>query len=168
MELVRYAGTDVDAAVGWRKTATGTLGDQLDALWAQIGANVAQVPGPANGIRSPQFPEYPVAALKELGRNMVHHRQYEGTNAPARIEWFDGWIVFSNPGGPFGRAAEGTFGTHADYRNPTITRGLVELGYVEQLGRGIRLARRALKENGNPDLEVETDGFTTITVRRRV
>jgi predicted HTH transcriptional regulator len=74
--------------------------------------------------------------------------------------------MFSNPGGPFGQAGQGEFGAHADYRNPTLTRWLVELGYVEQLGRGIRLVQRRLAENANPELEVETDGFTRVTVRR--
>ncbi|HEX3553198.1 MAG TPA: RNA-binding domain-containing protein [Thermoanaerobaculia bacterium] len=166
IEFVRYGGTEVDAPVAARKTITGTLTDQLEAIWAQLSAHLASIPVPAEGIKTPYRPEYPLEALRELARNLVQHRLYEGTNAPARVEWFDDRIVFSNPGGPFGHASEGEFGSHADYRNPTITRWLVELGYVEQLGRGIRLVRRMLARNGNPDLEVETDGFTVVTVRR--
>ncbi len=44
---------------------------------------------------------------------------------------------------------------------------LRELGYVERLGRGVRRVRALLERNGNPPLEVDTDGFTTVTVRRR-
>jgi len=40
-------------------------------------------------------------------------------------------------------------------------------GYVERLGRGIRRARLQLERNGNPPLQVETDGFTRVVVRRR-
>lgn len=167
VELVRYAGPDFDAPVAWRKTATGTLPAQLEVLWAQLSAHIASVPGTAEGIRAPYVPEYPLEALEELARNLVQHRAYEGTNAPARIEWMEDRIELSNPGGPFGRASEGEFGSFSDYRNPIITRWLKELGYVEQLGRGIRLVRKRLERNGNPALEVETDGFTRITVRRR-
>jgi ATP-dependent DNA helicase RecG len=166
IEFVRYGGTDVDAPVAQRKTILGTLPDQLEALWAQLNAHLASVPTPAEGIRVLYRPEYPLEALKELARNLVQHRLYEGTNAPARVEWFDDRIVFSNPGGPFGHASEGDFGSHADYRNPTITRWLVELGYVEQLGRGIRLVKRMLAQNENPGLQVETDGYTILTVRK--
>jgi ATP-dependent DNA helicase RecG len=166
IEFVRYGGMDVDAPVAQRKTILGTLPDQLEALWAQLNAHLASVPMPAEGIRVLYRPEYPLEALKELARNLVQHRLYEGTNAPARVEWFDDRIVFSNPGGPFGHASEGDFGSHADYRNPTITRWLVELGYVEQLGRGIRLVKRMLAQNENPSLQVETDGYTIITVRK--
>ncbi len=166
VELARYGGADVDAPVISRKKITGTLADQLEALWVQLQAHLVEVPAPADGIRTPYRSEYPLEALRELARNLVQHRLYEGTNAPGRVEWFDDRIIFSNPGGPFGQASLGEFGSHADYRNPTITRWLVELGYVEQLGRGIRLVRRMLTQNGNPPLEVETDGFTRVTVRR--
>ena len=164
--FARYGGTDVDAPVAVRKTITGTLPDQLEWLWAQLNAHLASIPAAGQGIRTPYRPEYPLEALRELARNLVQHRLYEGTNAPARVEWFEDRIVFWNPGGPFGQASEGEFGRYSDYRNPTITRWLVELGYVEQLGRGIRLVRRMLASNGNPDLEVETNGFTVVTVRR--
>lgn len=166
VEFVRYRGTDVDSPVASRKSIAGPLGGQLDALWAQLDAHLASIPAPAQGIRTPYRPEYPLEALKELARNLIQHRLYEGTNAPARVEWYDDRIVFANPGGPFGHASEGEFGSHADYRNPTITRWLAELGYVERLGRGVRLVRRMLAQNGNPDLEVETDGFTVVTVRK--
>jgi ATP-dependent DNA helicase RecG len=167
VEFVRYAGTDVDAPIAWRKTATGTLPAQLEVLWAQLSAHIATVPGTAEGIRTPFVPEYPLEALKELARNLVQHRTYEGTNAPGRIEWMEDRIELSNPGGPFGRASEGEFGSFSDYRNPIITQWLKRLGYVEQLGRGIQVVRKRLERNENPGLEVETDGFTRITVRRK-
>jgi predicted HTH transcriptional regulator len=43
----------------------------------------------------------------------------------------------------------------------------VELGYVQQLGRGIRRVRLQLERLGCPPLEVTTDGFTRVTVRGR-
>ncbi len=72
----------------------------------------------------------------------------------------------SNPGGPFGRASERDFGSHTDCGNP-ITTALVDLGYVQQPGRGIMRVKLALERNGNPPFAVEVDGFTRITSRRR-
>jgi ATP-dependent DNA helicase RecG len=167
VEMVRYAGLDVTAPVAWRRTVTGSLPDQLETLWAQLSAHLAEVSAGAAGMINGYAPEYPLDALRELARNLVQHRLYEGTNAPARVEWYDDRIVFTNPGGPFGRATEGEFGEHADYRNPAVTRGLAGLGYVERLGRGIRLVRSLLTRNGNPPLEHATDGYLTVTVRRR-
>ncbi len=167
VEFVRYGGTDFDAHVVARKTITGALPDQLELVWAQLQAHVVDLPTGTPGIRTTYGPDYPIEALKELARNLVQHRLYEGTNAPGRISWMSDRIVFNNPGARFGRASEGEFGEHSDYRNPTVTRFLVESGYVERLGRGIRRVQASLTANGSPPLEVETDGYTTVTIRRR-
>jgi len=169
VEFVRYGGRDLDAPVVSRRQAGGALPDQLEVIWAQVEAHLDDVPhtGSGSGVRESYAPRYPIEALKELVRNLVQHRLYEGTNAPGRIEWYDDRIEFSNPGGPFGRASEGEFGDHSDYRNPLITKELVELGYVQKLGRGIRRARLLLERAQLPPLEVETDGFTRIIVRSR-
>jgi ATP-dependent DNA helicase RecG len=165
VEFARYDGVDVDSTVTSRRTITGDLCDQLETIWAQLNANNSQVVAKEQGIRTPYPPEYPVEALRELARNQVQHRLYEGTNAPGRINWFKDRIEFYNPGGPYGQAKEGEFGDQADYRNPTITNLLVELGYVERLGRGIQRVRQLLEKNGNPPFEVRTDGYTVITIR---
>jgi ATP-dependent DNA helicase RecG len=169
VELVRYAGSDIDSDVVTRKTITGTLADQLEGIWTQINANLASVPDQAGNVGMVErfVPEYPLEALKELARNLVQHRLYESTHAPGRVEWYADRIEFSNPGGPFGRASEGELGEHSDYRNPIVTAGLVEMGYVQQLGRGVRRVRLLLERNGNPPLQVEKDGFTRVVVRRR-
>lgn len=73
-----------------------------------------------------------------------------------------------HPGAPFGQAALGKFGEHSEYRNPRITQLLLEEGYVERAGRGVRRAQALLAREGHPPLEVETNGHTTVTLRRRV
>nr|VFJ46841.1 MAG: ATP-dependent DNA helicase RecG [Candidatus Kentron sp. FW] len=167
IELVRYEGEDIESPIVYRKTITGVLTDQLDVVWMQLNANLVEKPVGEDGIRMGFLPDYPIETLKELARNMVQHRLYEGTNAPARIEWYKDRIEFSNPGGPFGHASEGEFGETSDYRNPLITGKLVEKGYVQRLGRGIRRVKQLLEKNGNPSLEVKSDDYTRITVRAR-
>jgi ATP-dependent DNA helicase RecG len=166
VEFVKYAGIDVDSPIAERATVTGTLTDQIESLWTRINANVVDVPKIDQGAVTLYRKTYPINGMRELIRNMIQHRLYEGTNAPGRVEWYDNRVEISNPGGPFGRASEGEFGSHSDYRNPVITQWLAELGYVEQLGRGVRLLRISLQKNGNPDLAVELDGFTRVIVRR--
>nr|VFK79117.1 MAG: Putative DNA-binding domain-containing protein [Candidatus Kentron sp. SD] len=168
LEFVRYEGSDIDSAIVSRKTITGTLADQLDSVWTQLEANLVERPARDNGIRLEFLANYPIGALKELARNMTQHRLFEGTNAPGRIEWYNDRIEFSNPGGPFGHANEGEFGETSDYRNPNITGKLAEKGYVQRLGRGVRRVRQRLAKNGNPPLEVETDGYTRVIVRSAV
>jgi ATP-dependent DNA helicase RecG len=167
VEIVQYRGDDYESEVVARKTVTGTVSGQLDSIWQDITSRIVETPTADEGMKTHYGPQYPLNALKELARNMLQHRLYGGTSAPARISWFVDRVVFNNPGGPYGQASQGELGDHSDYRNPTLTRELVAQGYVERLGRGIVLARRALDKNGNPPLRVDTDGFTTITVRAR-
>lgn len=167
VDFVRYDGTTYEANPILRKRATGTVGRQLDTIWSQLDALNATVPTAPDGIKQGFVHEFPPEVLKELTRNLIQHRRYDQTNAPGRISWFDDRIEFNNPGGPFGAASEGVFGDHSDYRNPTLTQGLVEEGYVQRLGRGVRVARAILKRAGHPDLRVETDGYTIVTVLRR-
>lgn len=164
LEFTRYAGVDYEAPPVLRKRVTGTLGRQLDAMWSHLQALNAAVPTSPDGIRQAFVEVYPAEVLKELTRNLVQHRRYDATNAPGRISWFDNRIEFNNPGGPFGIASEGVFGDHSDYRNPTLTQGLVAQGFVQRLGRGVRVTRAVLKRAGHPELQVETNGYTIVTV----
>lgn len=167
IDLTRYRGDDYDSDILARKRFGGPLPAQLQGLWDYLGAMVEDEAQPERDMIAEFVPVYPLDALKELARNLVQHRDYAAVRAPARIAWFSDRIVFSNPGGPFGQASQGELGEHSDYRNPLITNLLVELGYVERAGRGLRRVRALLKRLGHPPLEVETNGFTSITVRRR-
>jgi predicted HTH transcriptional regulator len=167
VEIVQYRGDDFDSDVVGRKTVTGTVPHQLESIWQDITGRIVETPIADEGMKTLYGPQYPLNALRELARNMLQHRLYEGTRAPARITWFANRVMFNNPGGPYGQAARGELGEHSDYRNPMLTRELAALGYVERLGRGIKLARQALENNGNPPMKIETDGFTTITVWAR-
>lgn len=113
-------------------------------------------------------PDYPISALRQLFRNAVMHRAYDGSHAPIQIHWFNDRIEIQNPGGPFGRVTAKTFGTGVtDYRNPNLAAALRDLGFVQRFGQGIHVARAELEKNGNPPLEWELDMNTTLVRVRR-
>ena len=167
VDVTRFRGKDFDDEIIARKRFVGSVPAQMRGLWEYLGALIEDEAQPEQGMVAEFIATYPLDALKELTRNMLQHRDYAATRAPARVAWFDDSITFSNPGGPYGQASQGELGEHSDYRNPALTRLLVELGYVERAGRGLRRVRSLLKRHGQPPLEVETNGFTSITVRRR-
>jgi ATP-dependent DNA helicase RecG len=167
IDVTRYRGSAYDADIIARKRFGGPLPAQLKGLWDYLGALIEDEAQPEHGVIAEFAPTYPLDALKELARNLVQHRDYSAARAPARISWFSDHIEFTNPGGPFGQASQGELGEHSDYRNPALTNLLVELGYVERAGRGLRRVRALLQRFGHPPLEIETNGFTSITLRRR-
>jgi len=104
-----------------------------------------------------------------LTRNAVMHRNYETSNAPTRITWFNDRIEIQNPGGPFGQVTVESFGKPGvtDYRNPTVAEVMRNLGFVQRFGVGISIARQELSDNGNPELEFVPDVNHVLAVVRK-
>ena len=110
----------------------------------------------------------PFAALQQLIRNAVLHRNYEGTNAAIRVTWFDDRIEITSPGGPYGAVNATNFAGAGvvDYRNPVLAEALRVLGFVNRFGVGIATAQAALKENGNPPAEFQVlEGWVHCLIR---
>ncbi len=113
---------------------------------------------------------YPLDALQQLVRNAVMHRNYEGTNAPVRVLWLEDRIEIISPGGPYGSVTYEDFGLPGivDYRNPFLAEAMRVLGLVQRFGLGIQAAKRALLQNGNPELEFQLKpNWVHCTVRAR-
>jgi ATP-dependent DNA helicase RecG len=115
-----------------------------------------------------RYPDYPLLALQQLTRNALMHRTYETSTAPVRITWLSDRIEIQNPGGPFGQVTVENFGEPGltDYRNPTIAEAMRQLGYVQRFGVGIAIARKALSDNGNPELRFQVEPtYISATIR---
>jgi ATP-dependent DNA helicase RecG len=113
--------------------------------------------------------DYPLAALQQLTRNAIMHRDYEISNAPVRLLWFEDRIEIHNPGGLFGQVTRETLGQPnvVDYRNPHLAEVMKNLGYVQKFGVGIAVARKELESNGNPPPDFDpSDSSFLVTVRR--
>lgn len=170
VQFVRYAGNEQGEDILDQEKITGTIETVIlrteDKMRAQI-----QTPLRILGTdREQATPDYPLAALQQLFRNAILHRNYEGTNAPVRAYWFTDRVEIWNPGGPFGIVTVQNFGEPyaTDYRNPTIAEVLVNLKFVQKFGFGIQSARQTLAANGNPPPEFKVEqGFVLATVRRR-
>ncbi|WP_374377370.1 ATP-binding protein [Dongia sp.] len=168
VQFLKIDGTQLTDPIRNQKSLTGTVGEQIRALDDIIRANVEQkvVVGGEKRIDSWNYPE---AALRQIFRNAILHRAYEGTNAPTRITWYRDRIEVQSPGGPYGQVTKENFGRPGitDYRNPTLAEALRNLNYVERFGVGIPIAREALEKNGNPppDYQIE-DQHVHVTVRQ--
>lgn len=171
VQYVRYAGTGLADPIVSQKQIDGPLSDVMRRLDEVIELNVHTALDILGAPTERRVPDYPVEALRQLVRNAVMHRSYEGTNAPVRINWFSDRVEIQNPGGPFGQVSRANFGQPGitDYRNPQLAEAMRVLGYVQRFGAGIPIARRALEDNGNPPPEFQVEAaHVLVTVRRRV
>jgi ATP-dependent DNA helicase RecG len=168
VQFLRVDGTNLTDPVRNQRIIDGPLGDQLRALDELISLNIENR-ATVGGVTREESSDYPETALRQLVRNALLHRSYEGTNAPVRITWYNDRIEIQNPGGPYGQVTKENFGNPGvtDYRNPTIAEALHNLKYVERFGVGIALARESLARNGNPAPEfLIEDQHVHVTVRR--
>lgn len=170
IQFLRIDGTNLTDPIRDRKEIDGPLSaimrrlDELIELHIQTSTKIT---GSQTEQRST---DYPVEALRQLARNAIMHRAYEGTNAPVRLYWFADRVEIHNPGGPFGLVSRENFGRPGvtDYRNPLLAEAMRVLGYVQRFGAGIPIARKELEKNGNPPPEfIVENSFVGVVVRKQ-
>lgn len=145
-QFLRLAGDDLTAQVVDDEPIHGTVADQIRRLEEKLVAHNLRGVRFRDVATEERGETYPMDALRQLVRNAYMHRSYEATNTPIRVYWFDDRIEIHNPGGPFGSVTPENFGQPGitDYRNPNLAEALRALGYVQRFGAGIAIARKAL------------------------
>ena len=168
IQFVRYAGDEVTDAIVDQKALRGTLPDQLHDLDRLLKVHIANALD-TSGETHTENPDYPFAALRELARNAVIHRNYEHSHTPIRIYWFKARVEIISPGGVYGTVTPENFGQPGvtAYRNPTIAEAMRNMGFMQRFGIGITTAHKALKANGNPPPEFDIqENFVFAKVRK--
>lgn len=155
-QFLRFAGNDLTAPVVDEESIYGTVADQIRRLEEKLSAHNLRGVRFTDVATEERYEAYPLNALRQLVRNAQMHRSYEATNTPIRVYWFDDRIEIHNPGGPFGSVNPENFGQPGitDYRNPNLAEALRALGYVQRFGAGIAIARKALGERLNFDVQL--------------
>lgn len=170
VQFLRIGGAELADPIVDQRECHGPLSELLRDVDDLLGAHVRIATEIASASTEVRHPDYPLAALQQLARNGIMHRDYETSNAPTRITWFDDRIEIQNAGGPFGQVTIDNFGQPGitDYRNPNVAEAMRTLGFVQRFGVGIQLARRQLADNGNPPPEFDVQAnHVLVTVRRR-
>lgn len=168
VQFVRYQGLDLGAPVGDQHELRGNLVGTATRLSALLSANLRTKLTEGEGLfREETQPDYPLEALRETCMNALMHRNYETSNAPVRISWFDDRIEVTNPGGPYGQVRVDNFDRVNDYRNPGLARAMKALGYVNRFGRGIWRIRSAMARAGSPVPEFRVDDGSWSVVLRK-
>ncbi|RAO07808.1 ATP-binding protein [Micromonospora noduli] len=166
LQFVRYEGIDVGGAIQDEHELRINVIDVAERLESVLKGHLRTRLVEVSGFREESRPNYPIEALREVCMNALMHRNYESSNAPVRVAWFDDRVEVTNPGGPFGQVRADNFDRVNDYRNPSLAAAMKSLGYVNQFGRGIGRIRASLARNGNPPPEfVVDDSSWTVMVR---
>ena len=159
VQFLRIDGTELSEDVIDEEEISGDLALVVRRIDEKMKAHIHTRVDMTTSDTELRSPSYPLVALQQISRNAIMHRTYENTNAPVRITWFNDRIEFQNPGGPFGIVTRENFGQPGmtDYRNPNLSEAIKVLGFVQRFGVGIANTRKALGENGNPELRFEVN-----------
>lgn len=168
VQFLRVDGVDLDSAIVDEHRLATPLPSLLRELDELLRLNIRTAVRIGNELRDSRRSDYPLAALQQLTRNAILHRNYEGTAAPVRLTWYADRIEIYSPGGPYGAVTVENFGQPGvtDYRNPILAEAMGALGYVQKFGAGLPITRRSLQENGNPPAEFTPDpSYVGVIVR---
>lgn len=169
LQFVRFDGTELSDPIIAQHRISGPLQQLLVRLEDLIEANIRSGLDVTGRATHAIHPDYPADALRQVTRNAVMHRAYDGTHAPIKVSWFTDRIEVLNPGGPFGQVTIERFGSPGltDYRNPHIAEALKVLGFVERFGVGLAIANKRMAANGNPPLEYDVQAnYVLVTLKR--
>lgn len=170
VQFLRIDGTVLSDPIQDEKRLDGAAIDVLRQLDELLRLNITSAVDITSADRESRRVDYPLAALQQLVRNAVMHRDYEVSTAPTRITWYADRVEIINPGGPYGSVTPENFGRPGvtDYRNPGIAEAMRSLGYVQRFGAGLGIATKTLSDNGNPPFRFDvTANYVSVAVRRK-
>ena len=159
VQFLRIDGLELADPVKDQKMISGPISQLIGELDEVLKAHNSVSSDFVSGLKEVEGPQYPIVALQQIVRNAVMHRNYEATNAPIRLTWFNDRIEVNSPGGPYGNVTVANFGQPGitDYRNPHLAEAMRNLGFVQRFGVGIVLARREMQKNDNPQIRFEVN-----------
>ena len=169
VQFLRIDGTELADPILDQKDCHGPLHELLREVDDIMTSHIRIATDIASATTETRSPDYPIAALQQFIRNAVMHRDYQTSNAPTRLTWFNDRVEIQNPGGPFGQVTVNNFGQPGitDYRNPNVAEVMSTLGFVQRFGVGIQLARQELADNGNPKPDFDVQPNHVLVIVRR-
>ena len=150
-----------------RADVVGPLHQVIDDGAAFVARNRRLVPR-MEGIRRIDTPEYPDYSVREALANALAHRDWSLEGAKVRLFMFDDRLEIWSPGRLPPPITLERLGYDQFSRNRLIARVLVERGYVEEVGLGIRRMREEMGSLGLPEPEFREDGFSFVITFRSI
>ena len=149
VDIGHYRGAETLSyeVVNLEKDVGGTIFDQLARIELYLSANTYHgMTLSETSYQRVEVHEYPQAVIRELGVNMIAHRDYANYMSSCQVQKFKNRISWVSSGGlPPGMTVENILTAQAS-RNPNILSILYEAGYVEAFGQGLDTVVRVLTE----------------------
>ena len=148
ISFAHFKGVEVTDELVDKKILTGRIQDIADQAMVVLKNNMKS-PSVINGIKREGKEEYPNLVLREAIVNTLVHRNYSISGSKIRIFMFDDRIEFHSPGRLPNTVTIEKMRIGISYaRNPFLVKYMENLRYIDQLGRGIPMILKTMKDAG--------------------
>ena len=148
VSFAHFKGIEITDELVDKKVITGRIQDIAEQLMVVLRNNI-KTPSVINGLKSEDKEEYPSRFLREAIVNTLVHRNYSISGSKIRIFMFEDRVEFHSPGRLPNTVTIEKMKIGISYaRNPFLVKYMENLRYIDQLGRGIPMIMKSMKELG--------------------
>jgi len=164
ISFAHFKGTEITDELIDKKVISGRVQDIAEQISVVLKNNMKQSSVIA-GIKREEKEEYPMIVLREAIVNTLVHRNYSISGSKIRIFMFDNRIEFHSPGRLPNTVTIEKMKIGVSYaRNPFLVKYVENLRYIDQLGRGIPMIMKAMKEAGAKEPHLQEFGEEFILI----
>ncbi len=148
ISFAHFRGNEITDELIDKKVISGRLQDIAEQTLVVLKNNMRN-PSIIKGLKREENEEYPILVLREAIINALVHRNYSIIGSKIRIFMFDDRIEFHSPGKLPNTVTIEKMKIGVSYaRNPFLVKYMENMRYIDQLGRGIPMIIKTMKDNG--------------------
>lgn len=158
ISFAHFRGNDITEELIDKKQIVGNLPDIVEQALVVIKNNI-KTPSTIVGAIREEKEIYPAVVLREALVNAVVHRNYSIIGSKIRVLMFSDRIEFHSPGKLPNTVTIDKMKIGVSYsRNPFLVKYMENLRYIDQLGRGIPMIIKNMKNLGAREPELKEIG----------
>ncbi len=171
LTFVKFAGSgrrgeQGQIGYGRREDISGPLARIVERAWRVVREEMKKQ-SVVRELQREDETEYPLVAVREALINAVAHRDYRIKGRRTEMLMFGDRLEITSPGGLPGYITVQNIVDEHYSRNPRVVNGLMQWGYIEELGLGVDKMIEAMVADGHPPPEFKASPHAfTVTLRK--
>ncbi len=171
LTFVKFAGSDRREATGQigygrREDINGPLARIIERAWQVVWEEMAKQ-SVVRGLTREEETEYPATAVREALVNAVAHRDYHIGGRRIELLMYRDRLEVTSPGGLPGYITLQNIIEEHYSRNPRLVNGLLQWGYIEELGLGVDKMIESMVAAGHPQPEFKASPHSFVVILRK-
>ncbi len=148
ISFAHFRGKEITNELLDKKIITGRIQDIAEQMMVILKNNML-IPSVINGLKRVENEPYSQLALREAIINALVHRNYSITGSKIRVLMFEDRIEFHSPGRLPNTITIAKMKIGVSYsRNPFLVKYMENMRYIDQLGRGIPMIFKNMRDIG--------------------